>query len=316
MSELHLFDASQYIYAGVQPLTVGTGVRSIGGVYRAMEMPCAGITNILNTYHRYHSKEGVDVLFCFDSIPTTKRELHARLFPGLGGYKGKRKPKDPAILVQQKMAVVICEQVGIPFAKVEGFEADDLIAAFVQSYQAAYDNVVIHSKDSDVFFLVSDNVTIEPVLRSGKFINRSNWENTVIKDHMIPYNLMTIHKMRDGEPGDNIPYVYAEPMDAIITGLPRHRYHEFGDNVILRGFIEDVVGTADSRTLGIFDLIAPLEVPKEHLGLYDDLPDERLLNAYSVACGCSGFRENCPILDGRVEETVTGFVDHYIELSR
>lgn len=316
MSELHLFDASQYIYAGVQSITVGSGVKLVNGVYRAMEMPCAGVTNILNTYHQYHKRRGLDVLFCFDSIPTAKRELHTRLFPGLGGYKGKRKAKNPAILVQQEMAVVICKQIGVPFLKLEGFEADDLIASLVEIYRESYDQVVIHSKDSDVFYLVADNVVVEPVLRSGKYINRSNWESAVIKNHTIPYNLLTVNKMREGEPSDNIPYVFAEPMDAIISGLPRHRYHEFGNNQMLRNFIVDIVGTADFRTLGIFDLIAPLKVPEDHLELYDDFPNERLLNAYSMACGCSGFRDNCPVLNEQVDETIAQFVDYYIELSR
>ena len=115
MSELHLFDASQYIYAGLYHQTVGTGVKVVDGVYRAMEMPCAGVTNILNTYHQYRGKPGVDVLFCFDSIPTRKRELHTKLFPKIGGYKGNRKARDPAILVQQEMAFTLCEQIGIPF---------------------------------------------------------------------------------------------------------------------------------------------------------------------------------------------------------
>lgn len=316
MSELHLFDASQYIYAGLYHQTVGTGVKVVDGVYRAMEMPCAGVTNILNTYHQYRGKPGVDVLFCFDSIPTRKRELHTKLFPKIGGYKGNRKARDPAILVQQEMAFTLCEQIGIPFLKAEGYEADDLIASAVDYYRESYDQLVIHSRDSDVFFLVSDNVTVEPVLRSGKFINLSNWEKTVIMNFTVPYNLLTISKMRDGEPGDNIPYVYAKPMEAIISNLPRRRYREMGDNRLLREMIVDIVGPEDLRTLGIFDLIAPLEVPEEQVAVYSDEPDERLLAAYSIECGCTKFQSMCPIINERVSETVNRFVDSYIELTR
>jgi len=316
VSELHLFDVSQYISSGVQDYTIGSGVEQVDGVFRAMEMPCAGITNLLNTYNAYGGKQGVTVLFCFDSIPVYKRELHSRLFPELGGYKGNRKTRPVHISVQREMAVEIFDQIGIPYLKVDGYEADDLIASVVQEYSQQFDRVVIHSRDSDLFYLVSENVCIEPVLRTGKRINLSNWESTVLSGYRMPYNMLTISKMREGEVGDNIPYVYRDPMDAIIRGIPERQRSKCGDNVFLREYIVDTVGKEDTRTLGIFDLIAPLIVPREELVLYEDEHDDHLLEMYASGCSCSGYRSNCPVFSEEVEKMVRKYVLIYMEQTR
>lgn len=313
MSELHLFDVSQYIHSGVQHLTVGEGLTTIDGVMRAMEMPCAGITNLLNTYLEYQKLKDVSVLFCFDSPPTVKRELHESLFHG-EGYKGKRKAKEAHIVVQLEMAYEIFLQIGIPCIKVDSYEADDLIASVVGEYQEAFDRIVIHSRDSDLFYLVTDNVEVAPVLRTGKRINRSNWEDTVITGYSVPYNLLTICKMRDGEQGDNIPAVHVEPMNKILRQLPERRYRECGDNEFLRDYIVDVVGKEDVRTIGIFDLIAPRIL--SGIELYEDESNDRLLTAYAIEMHCSKYRSYCRILDEGVSETLRRYIDKYIELSR
>lgn len=316
MSELHLFDASQYISSGVKDYTIGNGVERVDGVFRAMEMPCAGLTNLLNTYNAYRGKQGVMLLFCFDSTPVYKRELHSKLFPEMGGYKGNRKKRPVHVSIQREMAVEMFDQIRIPYLKLDGYEADDLIASVVQEYSQQFDRISIHSRDSDLFYLVSENICIEPVLRTGKHINLSNWESTVSAGYRMPYNMMTINKMREGEPGDNIPYVYRDPMNAIIRGIPERQRGKCGDNAFLREYITDTVGKEDTRTLGIFELIAPLSVPEENIILYEDEHDERLLEVYASGCSCSGYHVKCPIFSEEAEETIRKYVSMYIELTR
>ncbi len=310
---LHLFDATQYIYAGVQNKMIGEGYAEIGGVCCAKEMPCAGITNLLNTYNKYKTGDNLPV-FCFDGVPVKKRKLHESLFPTLGGYKGGRAKKTLSNIYQRGLAVDLFKQLGLPMLYHPELEADDVIATAVSEYRRDFDEIVIHSRDSDLYYLVCDNVSVEPVLRQGKFVNRSNWEKTVWKDSVLPYNLITLEKMCNGESGDNIPYVYADPMNRIYENLPEHRYSEMGNNEVLREYILSIVGEEDKRTLGIFDLIAPI-LDSERVSLEEEyeLNSESDYCAMCALCGCNGYDKYSKKLSSELEELVEDYVSRYVE---
>jgi len=311
MSVLRIFDVSQYISAGVGKNRISQGVEVQGDKIKDLSMPCAGIANVLNAY-KWFKSNNTDMIFCLDSPPTVKRELHTRLFPGGGGYKGKRPKKSPAILLQRQMIEDVLRQTGIRYMKFETYEADDIIASLVKYYKDEYEKIYIHSKDSDQYYLVDDTVEVVPVVKQGKHVTRSNWEYTVMKDAVVPYNTLTLQKMADGESGDNIPYVYAEQMNAIVARLRKSAYHLCGDNELLRDFIAGVTNN-DERTMGIFDLIAPRILDAEQVEIFEEEFNQRIFDAYAIACGCHGYDGMNSIEDETVNATIERYIAEYVE---
>lgn len=311
MNILRLFDVSQYIYSGVGDQVVSCAPTREQGVLRSHVMPCAGLTNILNTYLQF-AREGTDLVFCFDSPPTIKREMHERMFPGLGGYKGGRPKKPAAVKVQARFAEDMLHAIGIRCMKVTDYECDDIMASMVEHYRQSYDKIIIHSKDSDMFYLVQDGVEVEPVLKQGRHITRANYDTMVKPNFIVPYNTLTLTKLAQGEPGDNIPYAYKHEMDKIMGTLAKSAYRVCGNNELLRAFIADVTD-GDARTLGIFDLIAPLIIDEEKLEIFDDEINEHLLHAFACALGCRGYT-NADVRDDIVDAMIERYITEYESL--
>lgn len=309
MSILRLFDVSQYIYSGVAKKFIDRGVTLVNGVYETRSIPCAGITNVLNTYLQFKEPD-TDLIFCFDSIPTFKRELHKELFPYKGGYKGNRKEKTSSIIMQLKLAEEILTQIGIRVIKIENYEADDIIASIVGLYKNSYDKIYIHSRDSDLYYLISPNVEVVPVMRLGKHINITNYEQMVDREYMVAYNTLTLIKMEKGEYGDNIPPVSREIMRKILKEIPKTLYPSCGDNILLRQYIKEVSNN-DKITMGIFDLIAPRILDRKYIEFSEEERKESILDAYAVECGCRGYCNTNSIYLPQVEDTLERYIEEY-----
>lgn len=308
MSELHLFDISQYMYIGDRNLQVMRGMTSIAGRNCSRVLPCYGIASLLEAIRMY-SKRG-DLVFCVDSPPTYKRELHSRLFPESSGYKGNRPKKSEETVIQKKMIVELLELLKCQVVCEESYEADDLIASVVEVYASSYDKVFIHSTDSDLFYLVSENVEIAPLLYKGKHINMSNWETMVNRSYELKYNSITLFKMCNGEPGDNIPAVDGATMQRIYNNLDAGKSYMWGNNELMRRVIARIVGEDDVRTLGIFDLIAPRVTEVE---LYDIQMDMDLFNAALSVFQCKNasnkFKQENVILENLIDKYINMYMD-------
>jgi len=69
-------------------------------------------------------------------------------------YKAKRKPQAPELASQWAPIAEVTRALGLAPVAVEGFEADDLLASYVEAARAAALEVVIVSNDSDLMQLV------------------------------------------------------------------------------------------------------------------------------------------------------------------
>lgn len=96
------------------------------------------------------------VIVCADS-PTNFRQALTAHLEEKQRYKANRKPKPKDAFLSLIDAE---EQISsfLPLAKVDGFEADDLIAAL--RHQAYFDRVVIKSEDKDLAQLVDENTVL------------------------------------------------------------------------------------------------------------------------------------------------------------
>lgn len=309
--KLRLFDVSQYIYGGVSNETIDNGLECVNGIYCTRSMPCAGLTNLLNTYIQFANKD-TELVYCVDSPPTYKRELHEKIFPLLDGYKGGR-PKKPAhVSVQCRMVTDVLEQIGLTYVKVEGYEADDLIASIVSQYKGDYDEIVIHSKDSDLFYLVSSSVSIEPVMRAGKHITMDNWETNVKTGYTTPYNVLTLDKLSRGERVDNIPAVDKDIMEKIYDAIPDSLIARCGDNEYLREVIRNA-SSNDVVTMTIFDLLVP-RIIEEDLLKYQPEFKQLVFDAYAVQLQCRGYKHRLPIVNAEVQNTIDKYLQEYLNL--
>lgn len=311
MSTLRLFDVSQYIFSGEGDNVICSGVIEDQYSYRAYKMPCSGVAYLMNTIHEYLD-EVTDLVFCFDSTPTYKRELHTKLFPESNGYKGNRTKKPEYITIQLQMAKEVIKQIGLSALEVNGYEADDIIASFIRYYKNDYERIIIHSNDSDMYYLVSDNVEIAPVNRIGKTITLSNWEMTVKLGSITPYNTITINKIIYGEAGDNIPYIKKDMADKIMKWIPQELYSKCGNNTLLRKWVLNAVH-GDERTIGILDLVTPLIIPYEQIEIHESEFNKLLYEYYASITGCKYFR-NFSYLPSEIgEETIRRYIEEYNE---
>lgn len=308
MSELHLFDVSQYMFIGDRNLQLMRGMTNIAGRSYARVLPCWGIAALLEAIRMY-GKKG-DLVFCVDSPPTYKRELYSRLFPDGAGYKGNRPKKPEEIVVQKKMIVELLELLKCQVICKTSYEADDLIASVVEEYASSYDKVYIHSTDSDLFYLVSENVEVVPLLHKGKYVNMSNWETTVNKDYTLKYNSITLFKMCRGEPSDNIPAVESSVMQKIYDSLDVNKSYMWGNNDLMRRVIACIVGEGDIRTLGIFDLITPRVTEVE---LYEMQMDMDLFNSALSIFQCKSstgqFKQESIVLENLIDKYISMYMD-------
>ena len=139
-----------------------------GGVYGLW-------TQLVASIHWY---KPTHILICDD----TKPYLREQLFPN---FKGDRKHKPhktdpdgfhfPEVRDYNKsFCFELFDALGIPVWKIEGLEADDLIAAAVQTYincpkeQQPYEQIIIRSNDTDLNQLLSSDDSCDMVKMSKK----------------------------------------------------------------------------------------------------------------------------------------------------
>ena len=309
MSVLRLFDSSQYIAAGIGPAVISRGVIEDQGAYRPNEMPCAGINCILNTIHEFQ-EDGADLVYCMDRPPIYKRTLFQELYPYSGGYKGNRPRKSLATELQRDLAEEILKQIGVCVIAADGYEADDCIASIIAYYKNSYEKVYLHTRDSDLFYLVQDNVEIMPVGNQGKHITLQNWQSSVIKGADTLYNTSMLLKLFTGEKGDNIPRISQVTADKIRKWIKPNMFRYCGNIDLVRNWIGQATNY-DPVALGTYNLIVPRMIPYEEIQMNESLFRRELFEYYASNLGNKYYRNvTCKAFEIG-EETIEKYLDVY-----
>ncbi|MBR3600603.1 MAG: hypothetical protein IKL53_12135 [Lachnospiraceae bacterium] len=268
---LHILDTNNYLYAGsFENSVICRGVRENNSEYSAASAPIGGIRFLIKQVARLSTPDNV-VMPVFDRPPDIKREMYKSVFGGIEEYKGNRKFTKTAQRVGQQKAYAeqILRDLGYPVQVADGYEADDLIYTIVNMVKDEYEHIYIHTKDSDLDFLVDENVSIYPVGDDGKTITRWNYENVVDKSHCL-FCTHHLRKLCSGDTGDNIPGIgneWAEKMDEVI---PDGDYAKLGDLDLCRKYLKETIlrnptMPAGYRVLQTFNILAPLNVPYEEI---------------------------------------------------
>ena len=194
MSKLVLIDGHSILnraFYGLPDLTNSEG-RHTGAVF-----------GFLNIMMRLIDDEKPDCLcVAFDlSAPTFRHKM-------FDGYKGTRKPMDPALKEQVPLMQEVLTKMGIKIITKEGFEADDILGTMsVIGEKAGYD-VIVLSGDRDLFQIATDKVCIR--------IPRTKNTGTVVENYFAKEVMDTYHvtpkefidvKALMGDASDNIPGV-------------------------------------------------------------------------------------------------------------
>ena len=120
-------------------------------------------------------------------------------------YKAHRPPPDPEMLVQLRMFQPLVEAFGIPAVRVEGVEADDIIATMVAHERKAHGDaarVTIVSSDKDLMQLIGGSVKMLDTLKD-KWVGP---EQVVEKFGVGPDKVVEVQALI-GDSSDNVPGV-------------------------------------------------------------------------------------------------------------
>ena len=121
-------------------------------------------------------------------------------------YKSERKPRPDLLRDQWPHLMPLAEAFGFSNIKVDGYEADDVIASLVKRAREQKIPVMVVSGDRDVYQLVEDGVRVMTTSRGvtdTKIYDREG----VIERYRVPPELVTDLIGLKGDTSDNIPGV-------------------------------------------------------------------------------------------------------------
>ena len=117
-------------------------------------------------------------------------------------YKANRDEPPPELVPQFQLVREAARAFGLPVIDVEGYEADDLIAAYAKQAKAAGEPVVVVSSDKDLMQLVADGVELWDPMKQ-KNIGRAE----VIEKFGVGPELVCDALALIGDTSDNVPGV-------------------------------------------------------------------------------------------------------------
>ena len=187
------------------------------------------------------ARNEVKLSICFDSKHNKRKEIDK-------DYKGTR----DKVLTQEDFDTIdslydIYAKIYSVY-KVDGYEADDLIASLAK-YTDSYDKVYVMSPDKDLIHLVSDKVAMirtNPYKQLRQIVDRGNYEEFMEKSFSVqaPYNSILLYLSTVGDTADNIKGIKGfgkKAFNDLISSLSSKSidYESLTDRSSLEQFIKD-----------------------------------------------------------------------------
>lgn len=262
---LYLVDGSSYIYRAyyaVRHLTSPSGFPT-NAIYGFIQM----LLKLLKDY------QPQQLAVVFDASRVTFRTA---LYPD---YKANRAATPDDLKVQMGPIREVVRAFNIPALELDGFEADDIIAALAERHAAAGGRVVVVTGDKDLMQIVTDRVTLLDTMKG-----KSSGIPEVIERFGVPPELVADILGLAGDSSDNIPgvpgigektatklIVEFGSLDQLleradeVKGKNGEKLREFREQALL------------SRQLATIERAVPLEVTADQLFVRE--PDSQALNA-------------------------------------
>lgn len=251
---LHVIDVSPHIHVG--SITKGKffegEVINTPNGWKQLTIPTGGISFLFNKIFEF--SKGNTMVFACDRPATNRKNIDS-------AYKANRGEK-PDVDSQKIIVERILEDCGFQVLYEDGYEADDIIYSIVQKYKhdPSIDHIYVHTDDSDLYINVDDKVSILQCSSRGKNITRANYETTVSKKEVIPYNSLTFRKMLEGDTADGVKGL-PKDMRSVIYNFFMNQ-PALRDNLHVPGIVEAAIKARFDNPLLIknFQLIYPHEV--------------------------------------------------------
>lgn len=253
MRVLNIFDIGSFVHAGAvntHSFIEGPIMQGADG-YRSTQIQTGGVAQVLNALADINHEE--TCVFCADRRPTIKQGMHP-------DYKYNREHKRN-IENQKEIIEMVLKHCGFDVFAGEGYEADDFIYSLVMKFKGSYDKVRVFTGDSDLYFLVDDNVEIMPSNTRAKHVTKENYSYTVSSKGNIPYNCVTWNKIIGGDRSDCIPALSKEGQASVADVPQEYLYHLLGDRTFLNAIAEGAHPDFKKQ----LDLVYPLltDTPQE-----------------------------------------------------
>ncbi len=271
-NELFLIDGSGFIfrayfamaYSRKSGMTNPDGIE-VGAVY--------GFTNMLLKMLRDYHAPYLAVIF-----DAARANFRNDIYPE---YKANRDETPEDLIPQFPLIREATEAFDIPALEVEGYEADDLIAAYTKQALAAGKKVVIVSSDKDLMQLVQPGVRMLDPMK-GKWISEPE---VIEKFGVTPDKVVDVQSLA-GDSVDNVPGVPGIGIKTAAQLINEYgnleelleRAGEIKQNKRREKLIEHAQDARISKQLVKLDENAPVPVPLDDLKSHD--PDKPELMAF------------------------------------
>ncbi len=271
-AHLILIDGSGFIFRAfhaLPPMTRPDGT-PVNAVF--------GFTNMIARFLRDHAGTHLAVVFDAGRL-TFRNTLYA-------GYKAHRPEPPPELVPQFALVRDATAAFGIPAVELEGWEADDLIAAYARAIEAEGGRCTIVSSDKDLMQLIRPGVgMLDPIKQKPIGDDEVRQKFTVLPNQVVEVQALM------GDSVDNVPGVpgigakiagalVAEfgDLESILAAAPAMKPSKRRD-----ALIEHAEAARLSRTLVMLRDDAPLPLPLHALGLAE--PDPQRLAVWLESMG-------------------------------
>lgn len=254
MRVLRIFDVSPFVHAGAvnKHAMLLPELVDNGESFEERRIYAGGASLIWNILYYEFGK--CDMVFCCDRWPSVKQGMYEY-------YKGSRDHKE-GIRKAKEVTEYILNDCGFTVLAEDGYEADDFIYSLVREHKSHYDHIYIYTGDSDLYFLVSDNVTILPNSSRSKTVTRQNFTYTARTGKYTPYNALTFYKILEGDKSDDIPALPAHLQRYLRDIFDKEMYHPLlGDKETVTQLLSPISKEIADQVSLVFPL--DIRVPQE-----------------------------------------------------
>jgi DNA polymerase-1 len=248
---LYLVDGSGYIfraYHALPPLTRKSDGLPVGAVSGFCNM----LLKLLNDMGAQETPTHLAVIF-----DASGKSFRNEIYPD---YKAHRPPAPEDLVPQFPLVREAVKAFDIPAIELEGFEADDLIAAYADAAAAQGARVTIVSSDKDLMQLVSDKIDMVDTMKD-KFIDTAG---VVEKFGVGPDKVIDVQALA-GDSVDNVPGV---PGIGIKTAA--QLIDEYGDLDTLLARAEEI--KQNKRRENLIEFAEQARISRELVTLKRDTP--------------------------------------------
>ena len=254
MRVLRIFDVSPFVHAGAvnKHAMLLPELVDNGESFEERRIYAGGASLIWNILYYEFGK--CDMVFCCDRWPSVKQGMYEY-------YKGSRDHKE-GIHKAKEVTEYILNDCGFTVLAEDGYEADDFIYSLVREHKSHYDHIYIYTGDSDLYFLVDDNVTILPNSSRSKTVTRQNFTYTARTGKYTPYNALTFYKILEGDKSDDIPALPAHLQRYLRDIFDKEMYHPLlGDKETVTQLLSPISKEIADQVSLVFPL--DIRVPQE-----------------------------------------------------